>query len=260
MARGRATFDPVKTSGGACVDTPFGLSEGGGYCVLEFEVDEPGEYVLWGRVRTEVEERGKADSFFVQMDDGGRIDWHMPASGAWVWGKVGAGVEAKPVRYDLAAGKHRLTVQMREPGAQMDCVVLLREGAAAPDLPAVKEEPLFMEAEGGRLVGAMRLVRPEEERPRLVIRIDGESKPALSTDVFEPEDYHGPAAFPRFRAALRGVEPRFISVLLPLPAGVEEPEVEFESSADKRVVRVKWRGHADTFEWCVKDGTVQLLE
>ena len=260
LGEGRAVFEPVKMSGDGYVDTPFESNVGGGTCVLEFEVDEPGEYVLWGRVRTEAEERGKADSFFVQMDDGRRIDWHMPGSNAWVWGEVGVGAGRESVRYDLAAGKHRLTVQKREPGAQLDCVVLLGEGETVPMLPAVSKSPLFMEAEAGQLAGAMRLQRTEEQKPRLVIRINGDEEPVLSTDVFEPEDYHGPAKFPRFRAAVRAVEPRFAAVLLPLPGGVEEPEVRFESSADKCRISVKWQGHTDRFEWCVKDGMAELLE
>ena len=260
LGKGRAVFEPVKISGGGYVDTPIDASADGGTCVLEFEVDESGEYVLWGRVRTEAEQRGKADSFFVLMDNERRIDWHMPGSATWVWGKVASGADQKPVRYNLAAGKHRLVFQKREPGAQLDSVVLLREDDAAPTLPDVSREPLFMEAEAGKLAGTMRSVQPEEERPRLVLHIDGETRPALSTDVFEPKDYHGPAGFPRFRAAVRGVEPRFAAVLLPLPDGMEEPEVEFASMADKRLIRVKWSGHADTFEWNVRNGTARLLK
>jgi hypothetical protein len=257
---GRATFEPIETSGEGYVDTPFDSRQRDGACVLDFAIDSPGEYALWARVRVQDGEPGQADSFYVQMDENNRIDWHMPRTGTWIWGKVGAGVKHEPVSYELADGKHRLTLQMREPGAQVDCVVLASDPRFAPKLPAVAEQPLFLEAEAGRLSGAMRMVRTERVKPRLVVHRDAASKPALSTDVFEPEDYHGPAEFPRFRATVREVEPRFFAVLLPLPAGVEEPEVKFESDAGKRIVRVGWPEHVDVLEWSVSDGTVNLLK
>ncbi|MBN2292487.1 MAG: heparinase II/III family protein [Pirellulales bacterium] len=256
----RATFEPIDTSGDGYVDTPFDLAQGGGYCVLDFEITEPGEYVLWARVRTQDDAPGQADSFFVRMDDGRRIDWHMPWSKNWTWRKVGAGVVRDPVSYELATGKHKLTLQMREPGAQVDCLLLTRDREAAPAFADAGEDPLFVEAEAGRLYGAMRLVRTESAKPRLVVHVDAESKPTLSTDVFEPEDYHGPAEFPRFRATVRDVEPRFFAVLLPLPAGVEEPKVKFESVAGKRLARIRWPGHTDVFEWSAKDATAKLLD
>jgi len=266
LADGRATFAPIEASGSGYVDTPFNLLESGetvsrsGSCEFTFDIDEPSEYVLWARVRTEAEERGQADSFFVRMDDGRRVDWHMPAGGAWVWGKVSAGVERKQVSYKLQAGKHRLSLGMREPGAQVDCVLLTRNREAVPSFPAAWKEPLFMEAELGRLVGAMRLVEWEGTNPRLVVHVDAASKLSLSTDVFEPADYHGPAAFPRFRATVRDVNPRFFAVLLPLPASVKEPEVRFRPDEGKRRVEIEWPGHVDVLEWSESDGSLQFVE
>lgn len=266
LGDGRATFGPIEASGNAYVDSPFDLQESdeavsrSGSCDLEFNIAEAGEYVLWARVRTEAEERGTADSFFVRMDDGRRVDWHMPGSEAWVWGKVGAGVERKPVSYKLPAGKHKLSLGMREPGAQVDCVLLTRDAEAVPAFPSAWEQPLFMEAETGRVSGAMRLVEWQGSNPRLAVHVDAASKVTLSTDLFEPEDYHGPAAFPRFRATVRDVNLRFVAVLLPLPAGVEEPEVSFESTEGKRRARIVWPGHVDVFEWDESEGTVRLLE
>ena len=263
---GRATFEPVEVSGKGYVDTPFDLlqtpTQAGrkGNCELGFDIEEPGEYVLWARVRTEAKEAGKADSFFVQVDDDPRVDWHMPGSKAWVWGKVGAGVERKPVSYVLKAGKHRLRLGMREPGAQVDCVLFARDQDSVPTFPVVREMRLFLEAEAGQLSGAMRLERSQELEPRLVVHVDAASKVELSTDVFEPEDYHGPAAFPRFRASVDDVNPRFFAVLLPLPAGVEEPEVRFETDGGRRRAEIAWPGHVDVLEWDEADGSVRFVE
>jgi len=104
-------------------------------------------------------------------------------------------------------------------------------------------------------------LRPvDRSEPRLRVHFDASSEAAISTDVFEPEDYHGPAAFPRLRAAVHGVEPRFLAVLLPLPGEVKEPAVDFESIGEKRLVRITWPGHTDVLEWPAGDGTPRLLE
>ena len=96
--------------------------------------------------------------------------------------------------------------------------------------------------------------------PRLVLRIHADVKPALSTDVFRPDDERPAAAFPRFRATVRAVNPRFIAVLLPLAAAATEPRVDFALKDGSRTARVQWPGHTDTFRWDGNDGSVKLLE
>ncbi len=262
LGQGLATLRPVQTSGSGYVDTPFDVPADArrGSCVLEFEIQQPALYALWARVRSTDGTPGQADSFFVQIDGAPRTDWHMPKTNRWTWAEVKAGVEQTPVRLDLQPGKHRLTLQMREPGAQIDCVWLSTDPRKVPAVPSDGKDPLFLETEEGRVAGAMRTVKPDHIEPRLLVRIDAARQPAISTDVFEPEDYHGPARFPRLRAMVNDVEPRFLAVLLPLPSAVEEPEVRFESIADKRLVRIAWPSHTDVLEWPAGDGMPRLLE
>ena len=102
LGDGRATFEPVATSGDAHVDTPLDLPQSGskarpgGELVLDVEIEEPGKYVLWARVRTQAEEPGTADSFFVQVDDGPRIDWHMPEAKPGFGGRSVRGWSTSP--------------------------------------------------------------------------------------------------------------------------------------------------------------------
>lgn len=96
--------------------------------------------------------------------------------------------------------------------------------------------------------------------PRLVLHLDADAKPQFSTDVFSPNDWRPPAAFPRLRATARTVNPRFIAVLLPLPPAVKEPEVRFERRAGQRVTTVAWPTHTDTFIWSDSDGAAVLVE
>jgi hypothetical protein len=93
--------------------------------------------------------------------------------------------------------------------------------------------------------------------PRLVVRIHADAEAVLSADVFHPVDYHAPAAFPRLRATTRGVNPRFVAVLLPLPAAAAEPEVRFTSQAGQRITTIRWPKHTDTFVWAQSDETPQ---
>lgn len=62
------------------------------------------------------------------------------------------------------------------------------------------------------------------------------------------------------RATTHAVNPRFIAVLLPLPAEAEEPGVSFESSDGKRIVRIEWPAHIDTLAWSEADGSATLVD
>ncbi len=264
---GRAVFDPASASAGGYVDTPAdSLSRGAhsanrsGACALDFRIDEPGEFVLWGRVRTLAETPGQGDSFFIRMDDGSRVAWHMPRTRKWTWGKIGSGIEHAPVGYKLDVGEHRLLVEMREPGAQIDCLALARDDQSVPSLSDADPGSLILEAEKGRLTGLMRGVPSQHSEARLVLRIHADAELSLTTDTFRPIDRHGPAAYPRFRATTRAVNPRYITVLLPLPSEVQEPEVTFSSSEGKRIAKVRWPGNTDTFVWSTDDGHVEVVE
>jgi hypothetical protein len=144
---------------------------------------------------------------------------------------------------------------MRESGTQVDCLLLTRDRDAVPLFPGTRDESSLLEAEAGQLAAPMRLVQSPEPMARLIVRIHASSEVKLATDAFRPADYHGPAAFPRFRATARGVNPRFIAVLLPLSTEVKEPEVTFPSEEGKQTVRIEWPGRTDTLVWSEHNGS-----
>ncbi|NQT13963.1 MAG: heparinase II/III family protein, partial [Planctomycetes bacterium] len=248
----RAVLAPSASSGNAFVGTaPIGPPEARseGACVIEVDVVEPGEYALWARVRTPEEDRGSSDSFFIKMDEGKRVAWHMRPSSSWVWDRVAHGVPHEEVSYELSAGRHRLTVLRRERGAEMDCLLLTREKSIPPTLQGASSEPLFAEAENGTVTAPMQVTTTPPLETRLEVHINAESAVTLGTDTFHPKDYHGPAAFPRLRATARAVNPAFMAVLLPLPEDVPAPTVTFASTGGDRRVTVAWESGRDVILW-----------
>jgi hypothetical protein len=255
-----AVLAPNDASGSAYVDTPWTSSDDAvasvaagveppGELRFDLAVKKPGTYVVWARVRTQAEERAKADSFFVQMDKGEKVSWHMPTTGSWAWAKVASGVKRDPVTYDLTPGSHRLVFSRREPAAQIDCLVLTTEAETPPTLQAVRSDALFREAESGTMTPPMRVVRLPASPTRMMVRIDGADPVTLKTDTRETLDYHGPNSYPILRADSQSVNPRFMAVLLPLPSGTSDPKVAFGKAAGARLIRVRWADHDDVLAW-----------
>lgn len=260
LGDGRARFEPIHTSGKGYVDSLDRTAPGGGrgQCAVAFPVAESGEYVLWGRVRAGSTARGTSDSFFVAIDGGTPFDWHLPGKREWTWARISSGAKQDAVTCHLRAGEHRVVLAVREPGTQIDCLWLTRDQQATPSLPQVRETGLFAEAESGQWSPPMRCVPAGEAAARLVVRIDAAAATALSTGLFRPVDYHKPAEFPRLRATVRAVNPRFLTLLLPLPGTIAEPEVRFESRERQRLAVIRWSGHCDSIAWPEGDGTVQF--
>lgn len=247
----KAVLSPFAASGHAFIGTPWTDpqdadesvkpgAKGPGTCKIAFDVSEPGEYAIWARVRTRAPERGKSDSFFIRVDDGEEVDWHMPGSSTWKWGRVAKGVPHDPFVLSLKPGKRLVTVRRREPGAEMDCLVLLPAGADTPSLKVAQASPLFAEAEAGTCEAPMRVERTEPAAARLELHLDAAAPLTLGTDIFNPQDYHGPAAFPRLRASTQAVNPEFAAVLLPLPNGTASPTVSFDTDSKGRRIVIDW--------------------
>ena len=260
VAANGAVLTPDSASGQAYVDTPWtdsddavaSVAEGTqppGEVAFDLDVREAGSYTLWARVRTQAPEPAKADSFFVQMDDGRQIDWHTPGRRSWTWGKVAEGVARKPVVYDLEPGVHRLVFRRREPAAELDCLALTTDAANPPALEEARRNPLFREAESGQVTAPMRIVGTPGRPTRLLLRLDAVAPLAVRTDVAHTEDYHGPGAFPLLRADTRAINPRFAAVILPLPGQTPDPTVTFVQAPAGKEIRVAWPSHEDVLFW-----------
>jgi hypothetical protein len=235
-----ATLTPRSASGGAFVETPIDAT-GQGSCEWRFSVEQAGEYVLWGRVRAGGSVAGKSDSFVVKVDDGPQIAWHMPGRRDWTWGRVGDGVPATPVTFDLAVGEHVLRFLTREPGAQVDAVALTRDEETTP--PVFGEGDVLLESEAGDVKAPMVVLTEQGDAapPRMLVHLEAAGPVGLSVDGYD--------GHPRLNATATAVNPRFAAVLLPLPGGMAAPDVRFDSRDDGILVRVEWDGAEDQVAW-----------
>jgi hypothetical protein len=236
-----ALLRPDPVSGSQFVTTPADAT-GRGQCAWTFRAPAAGDYVIWARVRASGPEIAKSDSFFVQMDGGQQVDWHMPGSRSWTWGKVTQGVTQQALTFRLEAGEHTLRFLTREPGAEVDRVFVTSDAAAQP--PFGDGAPgMLLEAEQGQVTPPMRVVRLEGEQApaRLRLVLHAAAPVTLSVDGY---DGHR-----RLRGAVRAANPRFVAILLPLPEGVEAPKVEVVEEAQAVEMRILWPGRTDRLSW-----------
>jgi len=235
-----ATILPQSTSGGAFVETPTDATDKGS-CRWRLTIDKPGDYVVWARVRAAGAEAAKSDSFMVQVDEGKPVAWHMPGLRTWTWGKVAADVPSTPVSFPLTAGEHTLRFITREPGAQVDRVLVTADAKAAPPFVA-SLQAVQLEAEAGTLAAPMRVVREEGAAPpRLLLFMHAGAPIRFEVHAYETH--------PRLKATARTVRPEFTAVMVPLPGGTQAPKVAFAQHDDGLHLTVTWAEATDEIRW-----------
>jgi arylsulfatase A-like enzyme len=84
-------------------------------------ISKPGKYILQGRV---IASNKKADSFFVQIDNGLNYLWEVETGDRWHWEEVNNRDRVNPVVFNLAEGVHTVKVKLREDGTKLDKMLL----------------------------------------------------------------------------------------------------------------------------------------
>lgn len=138
VASGGDDFTPMavesdaSASGGKHVHVPADVGSAtddvpdDGRGTYEIEIDEAGEYRLWGRVRAADD---GSDSLYVAVDDGSFDAWHFDLAeyGDWTWDDVYDGTARS-----LAAGTHTVRIARREDGAELDRLLVTNDGTFEP--------------------------------------------------------------------------------------------------------------------------------
>lgn len=136
-----------------------------GMARFRFDVSEPGNYIIWGRVQAP---SGSSNSFYVAVDDSLPTVWDIYGPDSenrahhWTWDRVRTrgtedyGIQA-PVSYNtytLEPGRHTLTIKAREKGTRIDHILITNDLAYRPrgmgNAPAGTEpDYIWIEAEHG---------------------------------------------------------------------------------------------------------------
>lgn len=236
-----ALLSPESAAPQCFVHTPLTATDRG-EAVWTFTAPQEGDYTLWGRVRAVGPELGKADSFFVQMDDAKPTDWHMPTVGSWTWGKVAAGVAQQALTYKLTAGQHTLRLATREPGAQCERLFLTSDPQAQPPF-AEGVSGIVLLPEQAAVTTPMALVRTEADAqaPHLRLWLTAAAPVRFTKDSYDNHQ--------RVKASVTAVAPEFAALLLPLPGGVAEPAVGIKRQDSAVRLSVRSGGRADEITW-----------
>ncbi|NOZ24242.1 MAG: hypothetical protein GXP25_24465 [Planctomycetes bacterium] len=125
----------AQASGARYAEAPEGpnhkeLSKGGS-ATYEFEVAEPGKYVLWIRKNWCC---GCGNSLTVSVDGAKDLMFGGDATyGKWDWQRVTDPAKpGTPLTYNFAKGKHTLTIGNREDGSKFDQILFIQDNEYVP--------------------------------------------------------------------------------------------------------------------------------
>lgn len=107
-----------------------------------FTIPVAGKYIIWGYVACD--NTGSMDSFITSMDGGPETVWATLRgnTGEWGWDKVKSdstilGEPGPVIVYNLSAGPHTFVLKEREPGTQINGLVVDTELSSAPTPPVI---------------------------------------------------------------------------------------------------------------------------
>lgn len=106
-----------------------------GYAEYTFDVSSDDDFVIWGRV---IAADDGSNSFFIMMDNGEPLTWHTIVGSAWTWDVASqrnpedTPDTSNPLVYHLKAGTHKLRIQQREDGAELDRILITNDISYVP--------------------------------------------------------------------------------------------------------------------------------
>ena len=228
-------------------DAPFGTAE------WSFTIPESADWRIVLEAAALGDSQFSSDSFYVQLDNQPRFECHLPTTnGSWLCFPLCRDREKTPAIFPLSAGKHRIRVSTREPEAALRAIIITRQ----KEITKRKKElfqtaEILLKPEEARIFGGMTCKHFDTDTPaRMLIHLSSEEhiKPAV-VDLYAPADGRVPNAFERLRFTVRGYNPHFVALLIPLPGDFPEPKIT-ETWKDFRLsLQIQWPTHADTISW-----------
>jgi hypothetical protein len=119
----------TKASNDGYIWVPIGAGSGG-YAQYTFDIQEAGDYVIWGRV---ISNDNASNSFYVSVDGGSDITWHTKQGGqeTWTWDVVKDA--SNPLVVHFEAGVHTITLKQRENGTKIDRFLVTDDISYVPE-------------------------------------------------------------------------------------------------------------------------------
>ena len=93
-----------------------------GYAEYSFNVPKSGTYFIWGRA---LSPHSAADSFYISVDNGSEIEWHIPIFTNWNWDQAAVA--------SLNAGQHTLNIRQRERNTKLDKILITNDPDNVPN-------------------------------------------------------------------------------------------------------------------------------
>lgn len=111
------------------VDVPAD-AEGAAHARYTFSVPVDGDYLIWGRVYAP---DIYTNRFHVRVDGGERYLWRITVGDIWYWDDFHDNLQYNaPLRFQLAAGPHELSISNVAAGARLDRLYITANGDAPP--------------------------------------------------------------------------------------------------------------------------------
>ncbi len=92
-------------------------------------INEPGDYIIWGRV---IAPAGDQNSFFVNVDNKGDNLWELDLTSSWKWQEVNNRDVVDPAVFTLTKGTHTISIKQRESNSKIDKIFLTNDFGYSP--------------------------------------------------------------------------------------------------------------------------------
>ncbi len=131
---GYAIISDAAASGGKYILPPAGLvsdlMHGSAQARYTFNLDEAGDYLIWGRIFTP---DITSNRLWFQIDGGDFIRWRITVGTIWFWHVFHRDMlYDSPMHFMLAAGPHTLVIANDVPGARLDKLYITNQGDSPP--------------------------------------------------------------------------------------------------------------------------------
>ena len=100
----------------------YSSTNNSGYADYSFNVPKSGTYFIWGRA---LSPHLAADSFYISIDNGSEIEWHIPIFTNWNWDQAAVA--------SLNAGQHTLNIRQRERNTKLDKILITNDPDNVPN-------------------------------------------------------------------------------------------------------------------------------